>query len=589
MSLAKSVISLGIFTALAFTAQAQSPVLSSGQGQILGEVKNSAGVAQMGATVLLYNRYDQVVRRALSNEDGRFAMDSLSPGMYTLRVTLASFIPALRRNIAVLAGSENLLRISLANVFSTVEFAPPQAARAALMSDEWKWVLRSSQATRPVLRFQAPVSVPSSSRGETAMFADTNGMVKVSAGDSTLANGAMQQDLGTAFAVETSVNGGNKVRVSGNLGYAAASGLPSAGFRTTYMRQRGGLPGPQMSLTVRQAFFPANLGSMTAGNTPMLRTASLSSIDSVDLMEVLHFEYGASLDAVSLFGKMNFFSPFARATYDLGDQGALKVAYSSGAQPVELLSRQAEREPELNQDLTALAQLPRLSRRDNRATVERTQNYEVGYELVRGDNRFGASMFREAVSDAAFLMSGADFLGAGDLLPDLNSRGTLFNLGDYRRSGYGFSAARTLGEVLELAVAAGRAGALVADGQNLLLEDGDDVRGHVRKSARGWVTVRAGGHVPVTGTHLTAAYGWTDFRALMPTHVSLTGQASQQIGWNASARQPLPGFGGVRMELNAEMRNALAQGYLAVNSPDGRRAVFTNTPRALRGGVSFIF
>ena len=585
MSLAKPVSSLVLLAALAIAAHAQTPISSTAPGQLLGEIKNTAGVSQMGATVLLYNRYDQVVRRALSDQNGRFALDGLAPGMYTLRVTLASFIPVLRQNIAVLAGTGSLLRISLANVFSTVEFASPQDARAALMSDEWKWVLRSSQATRPILRFQAPPVRPSTSREATAVFADTNGMVKVSAGDGSLANGAGQQNVGTAFAVETSVYGGNKVRVSGNLGYGAASGLPSAGFRTTYASERG----PQMSLTVRQAYFPANVGSITSGNTPVLRTASLSSMDSVDLADVLHLEYGASLDSVSLFGKMNFFSPFARATYDLGDQGAVKLAYSSGAQPVDLLARQAERDPELDRDLTALTQLPRLSRRDNHAAVERIQNYEAGYEWAQGATRIGASVFREDVRNAAFLMSGADFLGSPDLLPDLNSRGTLFNLGDYQRSGYGFSAIRGLSEDLEFAVAAGRAGALVADAQGLAMEDGDDVRSHVRKSARGWVTVRASGHVRFTGTRLSAGYGWTDFRSLMPTHVSLTGQTSQQIGWNASLRQPLPAVGGVRMELNAEMRNALAQGYLAVDSPDGHRAVFTNAPRALRGGLTFIF
>jgi len=589
MSLAKPVISLALLAAFAVTSQAQTPVASP--GQILGEIKDASGVVQMGATVLLYNRYDQVVRHTLSNQDGRFALDGLAPGIYTLRVTLASFIPALRHNIAVLAGSGSLLRINLANVFSTVEFAPPQDAKAALMSDEWKWVLRTSLATRPILRFQAPVPAVSTSHDTTAtMFADTNGMVKVSAGDSSLAAGGGQQNLGTAFGVETSLYGGDKLRVSGNLAYGAASGLPSAGFRTTYRRERDG-HGPQLSLTVRQAYFPASVGSMSGpgGNTPVLRTASLASIDSVDLSDILHLEYGASLESVALFGKMNFFSPFARATYSLGDQGALKVAYSSGAQPVELLARGAEREPELNQDLMALAQLPRLSRRDNNATVERTKTYEAGYEVVQGSTRYSASIFREDVANATFLMSGADFLGASDLLPDLNSRGTLFNLGDYSRSGYSFTAVRTVGEALEFAVAAGRAGALVADADGSLLEDGADLRNHVRKSARGWVTIRASGRVRYTGTHLAAGYGWTDFRSLMPTHVSLTGQTSQQIGWNASARQPLPGFGGVRMELNAELRNALAQGYLVVNSPDGKRAVFTNTPRALRGGVTFIF
>lgn len=585
MSLAKSVISLGLLAALAAEAQQSF----SPSGQILGEVRNAAGVAQMGASVVLYDRYGQTVRRALSDEQGRFVLDALAPGIYTLRVSLASFMPVLRRNIAVLADSESLLRIDLAAVFSTLEFATPQAARAALMSDEWKWVLRSSHATRPVLRLREAKVFSTKTSRETAMFADTTGLVRLSAGDSTLTTGDVQQSLGTAFALETSFHGRDKVRVSGNLAYAAAEGMPSAGFRATYARRQGGFARPEVSLTVRQAYFPASVGSLTAGNTPILRMASVSSIDEIHFGGVLHLEYGASLDAVSLFGKMNFLSPFARATYSLGGRGALKAAFSNGAQPVDLLSREVGVEPDLNQDLNALSQLPRLSRRDNRAVVERTRKYEAGYELVRGAMRYGASVFREEVTNAAFLMSGADFLGPADLLPDLNTRGTLFNLGDYRRTGYGFSAARTLGETFEFGVAAGRAGALVADAPDLLLDDSDSVRRHVRKATRGWITVRASGQLPVTGTLLMAAYGWTDFRSLMPAHISLTGQMGQQTGWNAAARQPLPGIGGMRMELTAEMRNALAQGYLAVSSPDGRRAIFTNTPRALRGGVSFIF
>src|SRR5215472_2638175 len=65
-------------------------------GQVLGEVQNSAGIAQMGASVTLYNRYDQLVRQALSDETGKFGFDQLMPGVYSIRVALASFLPAVR-------------------------------------------------------------------------------------------------------------------------------------------------------------------------------------------------------------------------------------------------------------------------------------------------------------------------------------------------------------------------------------------------------------------------------------------------------------------------------------------------------------
>jgi phosphoribosylaminoimidazole-succinocarboxamide synthase len=114
-------------------------------------------------------------------------------------------------------------------------FMGKSGQQVPLMTDEWKWVLRSSHATRPVLRLQ-----PGTSSSRTAsMFSDTTGMVRVSAGDGNLSSGNVQQDMGTAFAVATSVKGSARVHVSGNLGYAA-SGVPSAGFRTTYSHDADG-------------------------------------------------------------------------------------------------------------------------------------------------------------------------------------------------------------------------------------------------------------------------------------------------------------------------------------------------------------
>src|SRR5215467_1767492 len=98
-------------------------------GEVLGQVQNSAGIAQMGASVFLYNRYDQLVRQALTNESGKFAFDSLPADLYSVRVALASFMPAIWRNISVAAGSQNILKINLASVLSTVELVPASAAQ----------------------------------------------------------------------------------------------------------------------------------------------------------------------------------------------------------------------------------------------------------------------------------------------------------------------------------------------------------------------------------------------------------------------------------------------------------------------------
>jgi len=270
----------------------------------------------------------------------------------------------------------------------------------------------------------------------------------------------------------------------------------------------------------------------------------------------------------------------------------VQLAVSSGTQPVELLAASGAQDlnKDLNNDLAALGQVMRISRRSNRAAVERTKAIEAGYKLVKGSRTYRASVYAEEVSDAAFLLSGeSGFVDPGDLLPDLGSRGIVFNMGDYRRMGYSASVSQSLGDHASVSIAAGRTDGLeLQKSPEGLPANGDDLRSGVRNAPRSWLTARADTSVPITRTHLATSYGWTDFNVLMPTHVSLTGETDQRIGWNIYARQPLPAIGGLRMEITADMRNLLAQGYVTVHS-QGRQAVLTNAPRAVRGGVSFIF
>ena len=140
-------------TAGLFCSPASAASLNPLAGEILGQVKDATGAAQMGASVYLYNRYDELVRKGLSNEQGRFVFDALAPDLYSIRVILASFVPAERRNISVLPNSENRLDINLTSVLSSIGVTTTPASPGTLMTDDWKWVLRTSQATRPVLRF----------------------------------------------------------------------------------------------------------------------------------------------------------------------------------------------------------------------------------------------------------------------------------------------------------------------------------------------------------------------------------------------------------------------------------------------------
>src|SRR5579871_545734 len=359
MSLRTSTMRFGLLAGmLSLAPWAYAASSASLAGDLLGHVKNASGVAQMGASVLLYNRNEQVVRRALTNEEGKFAFDALLPDLYTIHVTLASFVPAIRRNIAVAAGTESVLQINLASVLSTVELTAAPT-RGTLMTDDWKWVLRASHATRPVLRLLPNTSGTSRSHLGSAMFSDTTGLVKVSAGDGESITGANTQDLGTAFALATSILGSTRVQFSGNVGYASNSGLPAAGFRTSYTRTGDNGSSPEITLTVRQLYLPARDALPGGADTgPALRTATLGVRDVFEVLDNLHVEYGFNLDSVTFVQRLNYMSPFARATYDLTPGDSVRFAFSSGTQPTDLVAHEGNPQSDLNQELAVLAALP---------------------------------------------------------------------------------------------------------------------------------------------------------------------------------------------------------------------------------------
>lgn len=569
-------------------------------GSIVGTVQDAAGLAQMGATVLLLNRYDRPVMRALTNERGQFGFDSLAPDFYAVKVLLTSFIPALKSNIQVQAGRSSILSIQLNNLLSSIELRYAAPGHQQLMSEEWKWVLRSSVSTRPVLRFlpgyDGQAGDPTARRSESSVFSDTHGLVRLSAGDSAgTASYANQQDLGTAFAMATSLYGNNHVGVSGNVGFNPSNGVPTAGFRTSFRRGNPNDLTPEVNLTVRQLFLPGRVGAGLLQNSgaPALRSMSISVAEKKQIMDDLLLEYGFALDSVTFVERLNYVSPYARLSYDMGDLGSVELGFNSGAPPVDLMTRRHDgASPELQQQINALGMFPRVSLRDGHTQIQRAENYEIGYRRRVKSTTFSGAGYREAISNGALTMAGADgFLPGSNLLPDLNSTSSIFNVGGFRRTGFIASVTQEFNDYLSATLSAGQGGVLRTESRGLLTNDPGELRSVIRRSQQPFVAIRFQGTIPGMGTRFSTSYQWTDYRSLTPGHWFLTQRIYPEAGLNLSLRQPVPLMRGVpgRMEINAEARNMLAQGYLPLDTPLGRRLLLIHTPRALRGGISFIF
>jgi hypothetical protein len=560
-------------------------------GSIAGVVNDSRGVPQMGATVTVYNRQDRQVGKALSDENGQFRLAGLFPSMYSLRVTLASFVPAVRKDISVEAGRLRLLHVSLNTLFSSIQLDYPNIESGSLISDDWKWVLRSASDVRPVMRFQEQ-PVGAGQDPPVTVFADTRGILRLSAGDGQMVtNAASEADLGTAFALETSLYGNSLLQLSGNFGYGSQTGVPAAAFRTSYSHELAGGK-PVVSVTMRQLYLPERVGPVLAGTDagiPILRTLSASVDNRTQVTDNVSVQYGSQVDMVSFLDHLTYLSPYARLSWAVDDATDLEVAYSSGNARPEMGDSTAD-EAELRQDLNTLGMFPRLSLAEGRTRLQRGVEYEVAATRKMGSRAVRLSAYREALDDAAIAMvMPAGFFMAGNMVPDLFSNTSVFNAGNFEMTGLDAAFTQNLGEHATASVSYGNEGALTAWHEELVSDSPDELRSMIHAGRRQAVTGRLAMTAPRTGTHLIASYqiALGDARWVMAGNPYSMQPLRSLPGLNVGLRQPIPGLG-KRVEATAELRNILAQGYLGINTSSGRLLLVDN-PRSVRGGLAFIF
>jgi Carboxypeptidase regulatory-like domain len=573
-------------------SQAAAPVKLL--GMIAGVVSDGGGVPQMGATVLLLNRQDRIFQKVLTDEKGEFRFPGLFPDVYSVRITLATFVPAFKKNILVQPGMRSVLNVSLSGLFSSIQLTYPPIENGNLMTDDWKWVLRSAASTRPVLRFAEERKLADVRTDRPAAFSQTRGILRVSAGDGALVSSVGNEaDMGTAFALATSLYGNNMLQVSGNVGYGSPTGVPSAAFRTSFSRNIAG-GSPEVSLTMRQLYLPERLGLALGGNEsalPMLRTMSASFDDSTQITDDVLFQYGFTMDSVTFLDHLNYFSPYARLTYDLGKDSRLEFTYTSGNARPDLAGD--SQDSDLQRDLSTLAMFPRISLRNAHPKVQRGEEYEVAYSRKVGSRVYGVSAYHEAVTNAAISMVAPSGLySEGDLLPDLFSGNSTFDAGNYQSSGYSTMVTQDIGDHVSATLSYGSMGALTVDQRELVSSSPDELRSMIRAGRKHAATLRVAATSPWTGTHMIASYQYTPGSGwAMPGNMYSTQSIRPIPGLNIYVRQPIPRISLLpwRMEATADLRNLLAQGYLPLFMGNGQQAVLVQTPRSFRGGLSFIF
>jgi len=135
-------------------------VRAASYGRIVGTVSDVEGNPLMGANVVIVGPLltglpskGTLAERVLSDAHGRFAVERLIPGWYSLQITSATRLPAFRSRVRVDAGQTLQENFVLSDILAPLRLNVP-TGNVSNWGEDWKWVLRTSSATRPILRYQ---------------------------------------------------------------------------------------------------------------------------------------------------------------------------------------------------------------------------------------------------------------------------------------------------------------------------------------------------------------------------------------------------------------------------------------------------
>src|SRR5256885_15731050 len=110
----------------------------------------------MGAVVQILGTANRTLT-VFTDSAGYYIATDLLPGVYSLKFTAPSFLPALREKLGLRPGASLNVNVTLSSLFGMMELGP---IRKVPDEDDWKWPLRSV-ANRPILRVFDDPTLPS--------------------------------------------------------------------------------------------------------------------------------------------------------------------------------------------------------------------------------------------------------------------------------------------------------------------------------------------------------------------------------------------------------------------------------------------
>jgi carboxypeptidase family protein len=578
---------------LSFAAGAAPIDPEKGFGRVTGTVLDTEGNPLMGATILVMGPLapgmsgaEAGVERLVTDFRGEFVVGHLLPGWYSLRVSAPTRIPALRPDIHVEPGGTVREKFVLGDVFSSLRVQSPKTT-SSTWGEDWKWILRTSASTRPVLRFQdSGVAANTAKDGDQALAASQR-VFGMSPGISR--GGTLHGDRGpgSILAYFRSLSEDSDVLVAGSM---AADGSTASSLATAFRRNMKDDP-QELALAVHQLSFADGIPLAGGDIQESLRSARVfmaSYNNSRRLSASLTLTTGVEVDYLNAGLNAMSARPHAGLVYRLGgsDSDVVEIKYGTfnPASPGDLVDR-----------IGVLTAYPQITMSGFHPQFENLNHTEAAYTHRFNKN---SSLQVAAYRDSFYNLAVWGFGGVGAMewlaasaLPNPVADGWTLNAGNYTSSGMRVAYTRRIGNFMDAAVTYASGEALEAGTVTNLAERTasglrDDLRPAPSQSVGGKLSAR----IPRSKTQVTTSYEWIGRNRI--TGIDPYGDAELEIEpfLDIQVRQPLPSLAFIpgRIEAMAEFGNPFMQGYVAVNH-SADRMVLTPIYRSFRGGFSVQF
>jgi len=547
-------------------------------GKLAGIVRDAVGTPQLGASVQVISETPGItaVRDFLTDTQGVFKGDKLAPGFYTIRVTLAGFLPTLEKHIRINPSLTTVVRVQLESMFASLDQLRRMPSGSSAAADDWKWVLRSAAAVRPVLEWIGDDSSAASAiTRESAMPPVPRFRMEFTDGARHAASASnIASAPATSVAYDQKVGGTSKLILAAQMSY---DGDASGGGIATVWLPTGTLgAGPHTALALREAKVgPEGL---------TFRGVRLDQGGAVALGNRAILRYGGEYVLVGLGAAASSLRPRMQLDYQVSDDWTTSLVFASmptGPGPLEASDTQPG--GPLVAALNELDAFPALLWRRGRPVVQNGWHEELSAERkIGGRGSLQIAGFHDDNRHVAVFGRGSD-LPSADYFQDYFSNGFAYDGGSSSSWGTRVAFREKLEGGTEVTAIYSFAGALTPS------EDTDDLlRDVLRTAPRHSLGTGVTATVPGLHTKVQAGYKWVT--GVTISRVDNFGESLYQMDpyFHLRVRQPLPKFALGRWEAIADCNNLLAQGYVSATSRDGR-VVLVPALRTIRGGLSVQF